>query len=99
MQATNIRLLMDKSVLDNVQQDFTRLQPKLSQADWQLLQHHLSGIRNIEQQLTTVFKVSCMAPPAPTAAGITDPTNAPAPHPWALNLTNFPTAAGSLIDT
>jgi hypothetical protein len=98
MQASNIRLLMDKSVLDNVQQDFTRLQPKLSQADWQLLQHHMTGIRNIEQQLTTVFKVSCSAPAAPMATGVADPTNATATHTWAMNLNNFPTVGGLMID-
>src|SRR5271166_5254393 len=53
--------LADKSVLDAVQADFTRLQSKLSMADWQLLQQHQTAVRDIETQLTAVFKLSCSA--------------------------------------
>jgi len=98
MQATNIRLLMDKSVLDNVQQDFMRLQTKVSTADWQLLQQHMTAIRDIEQQLTAVFQVSCnapMAPAAPTGVTTTDPI---ATHKWAMTLTNMPTVGSLLTD-
>jgi hypothetical protein len=59
--------LADKSILDAVQADFARLQPKLSMADWQLLQQHQSAVRDIETQLTSVFKLSCTAPTAPAA--------------------------------
>src|SRR5271166_4503782 len=59
--------LADKSVLDAVQADFTRLQSKLSMADWQLLQQHQTAVRDIETQLTAVFKLSCSATTAPTA--------------------------------
>ncbi len=69
--------LADKSILDAVQADFMRLQAKLSAADWQLLQQHQSAVRDIETQLTSVFKVSCSTPAAPAApagVAITDPT-------------------------
>jgi len=98
----NIRQLMDKSVLDTVQQDFTRLQPKLSSADRQLLQQHTDGIRAIEQQLTMVFQTSvgCTVPAAPATtvgAGV-DPMNAVATHAWAQDVKNFTVVGGLMID-
>jgi hypothetical protein len=69
--------LADMSVLDAVQADFARLQSKLSMADWQLLMQHQAAVRDIETQLTAVFKLSCSAPSAPAApagVSITDPT-------------------------
>ena len=57
--------LADQSILDAVQADFMRLQSKLSTADWQLLQQHQSAIRNIENQLTSVFQLTCTTPAAP----------------------------------
>ena len=95
----NIRQLMDSSVLDTVQHDFTRLQTKLSKADWQLLQQHQSGIRNIEQQLTAVFQTNmgCTLPQAPMAAGV-DPMSAVATHAWAQDVKNFTTVGGLMID-
>jgi hypothetical protein len=98
MQQSNIRLLMDKSVLDNVQSDFTRLQPKVSMADWMLLQQHQTAIRAIEQQLTTVFTVSCSTPTAPAAPAGVMVTNATATHTWAMSLANFPTVGGLMTD-
>jgi Protein of unknown function (DUF1552) len=102
-QMSNIRQLMDKSVLDTVQQDFTRLQTKLSQADWQLLQQHQAGIRAIEQQLTTVFQTSvgCTVPPAPATtvgAGGPDPMSAVATHAWAQDVKNFQVVGSLMMD-
>jgi hypothetical protein len=74
--ATNLRLLMDQTVLDGVQADFTRLQPKVSSADWQLLQQHQQAVRDIEGQLTATAVASCSAPTppaAPAGVNITDP--------------------------
>jgi hypothetical protein len=98
MQQTNIRLLMDKSVLDNVQADLTRLQPKLSMADSQLLQQHQAAVRSIEQQLTATFTVMGAAPPplmAPAGVNITSPT---ATDMWSMTLQNFPTVGGMMTD-
>jgi hypothetical protein len=74
--------LADKSILDTVQADFMRLQTKLSAADWQLLQQHQSAIRDIETQLTSVFKVSCSTPAAPAAPAGVDITDATATLKW-----------------
>jgi hypothetical protein len=83
----NQRADMDKSVLDAVLTDFTRLQPKLSTGDRQLLDQHATSIRTIEGQLTTV--VSCgtaTAPPAPAGVDVTDPV---ATKKWAMLPANF----------
>jgi hypothetical protein len=74
--------LADKSILDAVQADFTRLQSKLSMADWQLLQQHQTAIRDIETQLTAVFKLSCTAPTAPAAPSGVDITSQAATLKW-----------------
>jgi Protein of unknown function (DUF1552) len=97
--AMTIRQLMDQSVLDTVQHDFARLQPKLSKSDWQLLLQHQDGIRAIEQQLTSVFQTSvgCTLPAAPMAAGV-DPTSAVATHAWAQDVKNFTVVGGLMID-
>jgi hypothetical protein len=74
--------LIDKSVLDAVQADFMRLQTKLSSADWQLLQQHQTSVRDIETQLTSVFKLSCSTPSAPAAPAGVNITNATATLNW-----------------
>jgi hypothetical protein len=74
--------LADKSVLDAVQADFMRLQTKLSSADWQLLQQHLTSVRDIETQLTSVFKLSCSTPSAPAAPAGVNITGATATLNW-----------------
>jgi hypothetical protein len=74
--------LADTSILDAVQADFTRLQSKLSMADWQLLQQHQTAVRDIETQLTAVFKLSCAAPTAPAAPSGVNITNATATLNW-----------------
>jgi hypothetical protein len=74
--------LVDKSVLDAVQADFMRLQTKLSSADWQLLQQHQTAVRDIETQLTSVFKLSCTAPSAPAAPSGVNITDATATLNW-----------------
>ena len=74
--------LADKSVLDAVQADFMRLQTKLSSADWQLLQQHQTAVRDIETQLTSVFKLSCTAPSAPAAPSGVNITDATATLNW-----------------
>jgi uncharacterized protein DUF1552 len=79
---------INQSILDTVQADFARLQTKLSTADWQLLQQHQQAVRDIETQLTSVFKLSCTAPPAPAApagVNISDDTAT-------LNWTELPTS-------
>jgi hypothetical protein len=98
MMASNIRLVMDQSVLDDVYQQFNTLKPKVSQADWQLLQQHQAALRAIENQLTAVFpQVMCTGPTAPMAAGVS-PTSPTATHTWAMTLANFPTVGGLMID-
>jgi hypothetical protein len=74
--------LIDKSVLDAVQADFMRLQTKLSSADWQLLQQHQTAVRDIETQLTSVFKLSCTAPSMPAAPAGVNITDATATLNW-----------------
>jgi len=74
--------LADKSILDAVQADFTRLQSKLSMADWQLLQQHQTAVRDIETQLTAVFKLSCAAPTAPAAPSGVNISDATATLAW-----------------
>jgi hypothetical protein len=74
--------LADKSILDAVQADFARLQSKLSMADWQLLQQHQTAVRDIETQLTAVFKLSCTAPTAPAAPSGVNTSSATATLAW-----------------
>jgi len=52
------------SVLDAVQDDLARLQPKLGAADRTRLQAHLDAVRELEQRIDIV--VDCEVPPAPT---------------------------------
>jgi hypothetical protein len=95
----NIQSIIDKSVLDNVTNDFTRLQTKLSSADWQILQQHQASIRNIEQQLTAVFQVAqgCTLPTPSMPAGLVT-TNQAATKAWTMLVNNYPIAAGLMID-
>ena len=80
--ATNLRLLMDQTVLDGVQADFTRLQPKVSSADWQLLAQHQQAVRDIEGQLTATAKASCSAPTPPAAPAGVNISDATATLTW-----------------
>jgi hypothetical protein len=86
----NMRSDMDKSVLDNAVNDFTRLQPKLSKGDQVLLQQHSDSIRKIETQLTAVFNVDCKTIMPLTAPAGVDPTDDNATHKWAMLLANYP---------
>jgi hypothetical protein len=94
--ADTMRSDIDKSVLDNALTDFTRLQPKLSTSDRTLLQQHSDSIRNIEKQLTTVFKLDCanITPlTAPAGVAVTDDN---ATHKWSMLLANYP-AVGAMM--
>ena len=82
-----LRQYLDKSVLDAAVADFTRLQPKLSMSDRQLLQQHADAIRAMEKRLGQV--VDCGAVPPPAApAGVTV-TDRKATHDWAMKSDNF----------
>jgi hypothetical protein len=96
--ATNLRLLMDKTVLDGVQADFTRLQPKVSSADWQILQQHQQSVRDIEGQLTAAAVASCTAPLAPAAPAGVDITSAAATLSWTEMPGVTPVSGKMLID-
>ena len=89
--ANNQRSDIDKSVLDNALGDFTRLQPKLSSADWMLLQQHSDSISTLEKQLTTTFTLDCTKTTAPTAPTGVDITNDTATTTWSMLLANYPT--------
>jgi len=90
--------MIDKSVLDAVQADFTRLQPKLSNADWQLLQQHQSNVRAIETQLTSVFTLSCAMPAAPAVPAGVNTTDPKAALAWTELPTSFPVSGAMLIN-
>lgn len=94
----NLRLLMDKTVLDGVQADFTRLQPRVSSADWQLLQQHQQSVRDIEGQLTAAAVASCSAALAPAAPAGVDITNTSATLAWTEMLGVTPISGKMLID-
>jgi hypothetical protein len=96
--AANLRLLMDKTVLDGVQADFTRIQPKVSSADWQILQQHQQSVRDIEGQLTAAAVASCAAPTAPAAPAGVDITNPAATLSWTEIPGVTPTSGKMLID-
>ncbi len=97
-QATNLRLLMDQTVLDGVQADITRLHPKVSSADWQILQQHQQAVRDIEGQLTSAAIASCTASPAPAAPAGVDITNTMATLAWTEIPGIMPTSGKMLID-
>jgi hypothetical protein len=89
--ANNQRADMDKSVLDAVLGDFSRLSTKVSAADKQLMDQHATSIRTIETQLATV--VNCgnvTSPSAPTGVDVNDPV---ATHKWAMLKENFQTVS------
>jgi Protein of unknown function (DUF1552) len=87
----NQRADMDKSVLDAVLGDFTRLQPRLSKSDQLLLQQHSTSIRSIETQLVTVVNCGAITSPAvPTGVDVNDPV---ATHKWAMLPANFQTVS------
>jgi hypothetical protein len=90
--------LADQSILDAVQADFVRLQSKLSMADWQLLQQHQSALRDIENQLTGVFKLTCTAPSAPAAPAGVDLTNQMATLAWTELPDSTPISGKMLMD-
>ncbi len=94
----SVQQLIDKSVLDAVQADFTRLQPKLSMADWQLLQQHQSNVRDIENQLTAVFAETCAMPMAPAAPAGVNIANATATKAWTELSSSYPIAGGMLMN-
>ena len=89
--ANNQRADMDKSVLDAVLTDFTRLSPKLSTADRALLDQHATSIRTIEGQLATV--VNCASVTTPAAPMGVDITNPVATHNWAMLPANYTTVS------
>jgi hypothetical protein len=91
--------LIDKSVLDAVQADFTRLQPKLSSADWQLLQQHQTNVRDIEGQLTKVVAaVSCASPVAPAAPAGVNTTDPKATLAWTEPASSYPVSGAMLMN-
>lgn len=90
--------IADKSILDAVYNDFARLQPKLSMADWQLLQQHQTAVRDIETQLTKVFQLSCASPAAPAAPAGVDVTNQKATLAWTETQGVYPTSGKMLMD-
>jgi hypothetical protein len=97
-QASSLRLLMDQTVLDGVQADITRLHPKVSSADWQILQQHQQAVRDIEGQLTSAAIAACTAPLLPTAPAGVDITNPMATLAWTEIPGTMPTAGKMLID-
>jgi hypothetical protein len=89
--ANNQRADMDKSVLDAVLGDFTRLSTKVSTSDKQLLDQHATSIRTIEGQLATVVNcASVTTPSAPAGVDVNDPV---ATHKWAMLPANFQTVS------
>jgi hypothetical protein len=96
--AANARLLMDKTVLDAVQADFARLQPKVSSADWQILQQHQQAVRQIELQLTAAAKFACTVPSPPAAPAGVNVSDPMATLAWTQMPGSFPIAGGMLID-
>jgi hypothetical protein len=90
--------LADKSILDAVAADFDRLKPKLSTADWQLLQQHQTAIRDIETQLTAVFKISCATPAAPAAPAGVNIADQKATLAWTEVAGNLPISGKMLMD-
>jgi Protein of unknown function (DUF1552) len=96
--AANLRLLMDKTVLDGVQADFARIQPKVSSADWQILQQHQQSVRDIEGQLTAAAVASCAAPTGPAAPAGVDITNPAATLSWTEIPGVTPISGKMLID-
>ncbi|HVZ72292.1 MAG TPA: DUF1552 domain-containing protein [Polyangia bacterium] len=87
----NQRLDMDKSVLDAVTSDFTRLKTKLSSQDNALLDQHATSVRSLEQQLVQAPVVSCnnITAPSSTSTGSIDINNPVATHAWAMQRANF----------
>jgi hypothetical protein len=98
-QMTNNQLILDKSVLDAVQADFTRVSTKMSKADQLLLAQHAQSVRNIEGQLTsTMFQmVNCGMVTAPTTPGGVDITNPTATKTWTLLPASYPVVMDMMI--
>jgi hypothetical protein len=94
--ANSMRADLDKSVLDNVLGDFTRLRPKLSTADRTLLDQHSTSIRTIEGQLSNV--VDCANATTPTGPGNLVTTDPVATHTWAMLPANFTTVSDMMMN-
>jgi hypothetical protein len=90
------------SVLDAAWNDISRLKPKLSSADQQLLQQHADSIRHIETQITpTTLPLNCgnVTPPM-TQPGV-DPNDPVATHKWAVPSNpnaNYPLVGQMIMD-
>jgi hypothetical protein len=82
------RRLEQKSIIDLVKGDLTKLRTKVSSEEYGKLDAHLEGLRAIEQRVTAV-------PPLPTA-GCTLPTR-PAASARNANNANFPTEVGAVL--
>ena len=61
-----------KSILDFVADDLSRLQKVVGTADRARLDEHLSAIRELEKQVTTPVSASCALPPEPTGVAYSD---------------------------
>jgi hypothetical protein len=82
------RRLEQKSVIELVKGDLTRLRTKVSAAEYGKIDAHLEGLRAIEQRVTAV--------PPMTAAGCTLPERPAASGRYANN-ENFPTEVGAVL--
>jgi hypothetical protein len=91
-----LRTMLDKSVLDAVLSDFTRLNSKLSMADQKLLQQHADSVRGLEKQLGTV--IDCGTETAPTAPSGVNISDAAATHKWAMTPTNYPIVGSMMMN-
>jgi hypothetical protein len=87
--ANNQRADMDKSVLDAVLSDFTRLKTKVSAGDSQLLDQHATSVRGIETQLSTVVNCGSVTAPSATSTGTINVSDPVATHAWAMQRNNF----------
>jgi hypothetical protein len=91
-----LRHFLDKSVLDAAYKDFERLQPKLSSADRQLLQHHADAIRDMELRLGDI--VDCGAIQGPAAPVGINTADRKATHDWAMKSDNFPVVGDMMME-
>lgn len=82
------RRLEQKSVIDLVKGDLTKLRTKVGSADYAKIDAHLEGLRAIEQRVTAV--------PPPPVVGCTVPARPEASGRFANNA-NFPTEVGAVL--
>jgi len=79
LSSTQLTTLLSerKSVLDFLQSDISALESRLSASDQSRLDAHLTGVRTMEQQLTSSV-ATCSAPAMPPALDPNDMANFPA---------------------